>query len=682
MTRLEPLMEKNFLEYASYVIVDRAIPDIRDGFKPVQRRILTTLFNMDDGKFHKVANVIGETMKLHPHGDMSIGDALVVLANKEYFIEKQGNFGNIITGHSAAAARYIECRLTELAKETLFSEAVTQYQLSYDGRRQEPILLPVKLPIILMLGTEGIAVGMATKILPYNFKELLEAQISILKYESFQLAPDFPCGGLVDISEYEDGKGKVRARARIESKDEKTVVIREIPFGTTTESLIASIESAAQKGKVKIASIDDFTTDKVEIEIGLPRGCYAEEVIPQLYAYTDCQVSISSNIVVIKDKHPVQLTATEALQYLTEKLREQICQELEYEMSKLRDKKYWLTLERVFIEEKVYKRIETAATAEDVKLEVYEGLRPFFPQFDRTVDDEDIKKLLEIPIRKISAFDIEKNRRDIEDLELDIKKVESKLKHLTKTTIKYLEGLVNKYGNKYPRRTEVKSFETVDIKAVARQTIKVGFEAETGFFGSQVKGADYQATVSEYDRFLIICEDGSFRIIAPEAKVLVPGKVIYMEIFDQENGANFTVIYRDKGKIAYVKKIHIKRFIRDREYELIKDKAGKVDYLLAGHLDNPVTLKFAPAKRQRVSETIFDLSGVEVIGTTGRGSRMAPKPVSKIVLQKMTDMPPPISARVSEPPAAPADTTNRTSDAEKKDKKKPPTGGGEQFSLF
>ena len=267
MTRLEPLMEKNFLEYASYVIVDRAIPDIRDGLKPVQRRILTTLFNMDDGKFHKVANVIGETMKLHPHGDASIGDALVVLANKEYFIEKQGNFGNVIT---------------ELAKETLFSKAVTQYQPSYDGRREEPISLPVKLPVLLMLGTEGIAVGMATKILPYNFKELLEAQISILRHESFSLVPDFVGGGLVDISDYDDGRGKAKVRARIKTKDDKTLVIREIPFSTTTESLIASIEAAAQKGKVKITSIDDFTAEKVEIEIGLPRGVHSDEVIPQL----------------------------------------------------------------------------------------------------------------------------------------------------------------------------------------------------------------------------------------------------------------------------------------------------------------------------------------------------------------------------------------------------------------
>ncbi len=680
MTRLEPLMEKNFLEYASYVIVDRAIPDIRDGFKPVQRRILTTLSNMDDGKFHKVANVIGETMKLHPHGDASIGDALVVLANKEYFIEKQGNFGNVITGHASAAARYIECRLTDLAKETLFSKAVTKYQPSYDGRREEPVLLPVKLPVVLMLGTEGIAVGMATKILPYNFKELLEAEIAILKHESFTLTPDFISGGIVDVSEYDDGRGKARVRARIESKDDKTIVIREIPFGTTTESVIASIEAAAQKGKVKISSIDDFTTEKVEIEVGLPRGVYADEVILQLYAYTECEVSVSSNIVVIKDKHPVQLSVTEVLTHLTEKLRDQICEELEYEMSQLNDKKYWLTLERIFIEKKIYKRIETAKTAEDVKLEVYAGLKPFFKELTKSVDDEDIKKLLEIPIRKISAYDIEKNRRDIEDVEIEIKKIENKLKKLTQTTIKYLQDLIDKYGARYPRRTEIGSFEAVNVKAVARQTIKVGYDAETGFFGSQVKGTDYQSTVSEYDRFLIICENGTFRIIAPEAKVLIPGKVIYMEIFDQDRGAMFTVIYRDKEKIPFAKKIHIRRFVRDREYELIKDKAGKVDFLLPGYVNNLVTLKFQPSKRQRVTETDFDLGTVEEIGVGGRGSRLAPKPVSKIIVQKMSEIPKPTptpsTATVSESPSAPL--REKTD----KDKKKPPEGGGEQFTLF
>ncbi len=669
MTRIEPLMERNFLEYASYVIMDRAIPDIRDGFKPVQRRILSTLFAMDDGKFHKVANVIGETMKLHPHGDASIGDALVVLANKEYFIDKQGNFGNIITGHSAAAARYIECRLTELARETLFAKALTKYQPSYDGRREEPVFLPAKLPVALLLGTEGIAVGMSTKILPHNFVELLEAQIAILRHQSVELIPDFPTGGRVDVSEYDEGRGKVKVRARLEIKDEKTIVVREVPYSTTTESLIASIEAATQKGKVKISSIDDFTTDKVEIEITLPRGVYAEEVLPQLYAYTDCEISISSNIVVIKDQHPVQISTMDALRFLTEQLRDQICEELEYKLSLLFDKKHWLLLERIFIEERVYKRIETATTKEDMKLEVYEGLKPFFHLLDQTVKDDDIQRLLEIPIRRISAYDIEKNRRDIEDTDIEIQKTESQLNRLTQTTIKYLKEIIKKYGNEYPRRTEVAAFKTVDVRAVARQTLKVSYDPETGFFGTQVKGSEHQFTVSEYDRFLVICDDGTFRIIGPDAKMLIPGKVIYFDIFDQEEGLPLTVIYRDKGRIAYAKKIHIRRFIRDREYELIKGKSGKLDHLIVGHIDNTVHLKFVPAKRQRVKEATFELADVGEIGVTARGSRLAAKPVSRIRILKTSQS------------TETAEETEPTPPPKKKDRK-PPDDDGEQFSLF
>ena len=321
MNRVGPLMQRNFLEYASYVIVDRAIPELADGLKPVQRRILATLHNIDDGKFHKVANVIGDTMKLHPHGDASIGDALVVLANKDYFIERQGNFGNPTTGLAAAAPRYIECRLTELARETLFNRALTQFRPSYDGRNVEPVVLPAKLPVVLMLGAEGIAVGMSTRILPHNLIELLEAQIAILDNRPIEIFPDFPTGAIVDVADYADGQGKVRIRARIEKTSDKTVTIREIPYSTTTESLIASIEAAAQKGKVKISSIDDFTTDTVEIEVGLPRGVHADEVIPQLYAHTDCEVSLTSSLLVIRHRRPAEITVSEALCALTEQLR-------------------------------------------------------------------------------------------------------------------------------------------------------------------------------------------------------------------------------------------------------------------------------------------------------------------------------------------------------------------------
>jgi topoisomerase-4 subunit A len=577
-----------------------------------------------------VANVIGDTMKLHPHGDASIGDALVVLANKDYFIERQGNFGNPVTGHAAAAPRYIECRLTDLARETLFKKALTEYRPSYDGRNSEPVVLPAKLPVLLMLGAEGIAVGMATRILPHNFPELLDAQIRILKNEPIEIFPDFPTGGIVDVSEYSDGLGKVKVRARVEKKDEKTVVIREIAYSTTTESLIASIESAAQKGKVKIAAINDYTTDRVEIEVGLSRGVYADEVIPQLYAHTDCEVSLSANMVMIKDRRPVEMGVSEVLCYLTDQLRELIRAELQHELGELADRKHWLDLERIFIENRVYKRIEDATTAEQVVSEVRKGLKPFLKELDRDLSDDDIDRLLKIPIRRISQYDIDRNRSEIEIAVKGMKEIKAKLRKLTATTITYLEGLLEKYGDSYPRRSEISTFEAVDVRAVARQNIKLAYDPDTGFFGSEVKGSKYHLTVSEYDRVLLVSRDGSFRIIAPEDKVLIPAPVIHAQVFDPEQGAAFTVVYRDKDRIAWAKKVHIRAFIRDREYELVKDREGRVDYLIPGDCNDTIHVDFAPAKRQRVHEAEFDLSVLDVTGVTARGRRVAPKPVSKL----------------------------------------------------
>jgi len=630
LTRVEPLMGQNFIEYASYVIVDRAIPDLRDGLKPVQRRILATLSRMEDGSYHKVANVIGDTMKLHPHGDASIADALVTLANKEYFIDKQGNFGNPITGHQAAAPRYIECRLTDLAKETLFRKALTEYRPSYDGRNSEPVALPAKIPVLLMLGAEGIAVGMSTRILPYNFVELLHAQIAILRNEPIDLAPDFPTGGIVDLSEYDDGRGRVRIRARIDVKDEKTVVLREIPYSTTTESVIASIEAAAQKGKVKITSIDDFTTERVEIEIGLARGVYADEVVPQLYAHTDCEVALTSNMVMIKDRRPVDLGVSEVLCFLTDQLRGLLEAELRHELGQLEQAKHWLDLERIFIEKRVYKRIEEADTAEAVHSQVRTGLEPYLGELEREVSDDDIRRLLEIPIRRISRYDIDKNRADRAKTVRAIREVRAKLKKLTETTISYLEGLLERYGGRYPRRTEVRAFEAVDVRAVARQNLRVSFDRETGFFGTAVKSDACQLAVSEYDRILIISRDGSYRIIGPEEKILVPRPVVFCDLFDPEEGRRFTVVYRTADRMAYAKKVHIKAFVRDREYELIKGRDGTVELLIEGDAEDVVHLDFIKRKRQRVHHATFDLSEIDFSGVTAKGRRLAPKPVARV----------------------------------------------------
>ena len=639
MAQLEALMQRNFLEYSSYFVLDRAIPELRDGLKPVQRRILHTLFSMSDGRFHKVANVIGETMKLHPHGDASIGDALVVLANKDFFIEKQGNFGNLATGHPAAASRYIECRLTDLALETLFHKSLTEFVPSYDGRSPEPVRLPAKLPVVLMLGTEGIAVGMATKLLPHNLTELWEAQIAVLEGKPVSLFPDFPQGGLVDVDAYEDGRGKVEVRARVNVKDKKHVVISEIPYGTTTESVIASIEAAAQKGRVKVASINDFTTDKVEIELTLARGVAAKEVVPQLYAYTDCSVSISSNVTVINDRKPVQLTVTNIITLLTEQLKLQLKAELEFDREQLLDKQHWLTLEQIFVEKRVYKRIEEAETEDSVRDEVKKGMAKYKKLFVRPMVDDDIKRLLEVRIRRISAYDIEKNRKDIEEVATQIKAVEKKLKNMKRTTIDYVRALTEKYADRYPRRTEVTRIKAVDKKAVARQNIKLSYDKESGFFGSDVRGQHFKMTVSEFDLVLSIASDGTYRIMPPPEKVLLSGKLLHCEPFDPNKGAEFTVVYRDKQKIAYGKRVRIEKFIRNREYQLIKDKAGKVDLLLGSDAQGTLKMDFVPAKRQRVKHATFDIGELTFVSPAARGARLAPKAVAKMKLDKAATKP-------------------------------------------
>ena len=630
MSYIEPLMRQNFLEYASYVIMDRAIPDLRDGLKPVQRRILNTLFEVDDGRFHKVANVIGETMKLHPHGDASIGDALVVLANKEYFIEKQGNFGNLLTGHPSAAARYIECRLTPLARETLFNKKLTEYQPSYDGRKDEPVFLPAKLPVTLMLGTEGIAVGMSTRILPHNLGELLEAQIQILRKEPIALFPDFLQGGLMEALEYEDGLGKVRVRAKIERKDEKTLVIREVPYGTTTESLIQSIETAVQKGKVKVSSIDDRTAEEVEVVIHLPRGIYADEVEPQLYLYTHCEVSITSNLLVIQDERPVELTVTDALEFLTQQLREQIRAELELELSELEDRQHYLTLEQIFIENRVYKNIETVKTAAGVREAVYTGMAPYKEFFIREMNDDDVERLLKIPIRRISLYDIEKFRKELDDISRAIKDCSKRLRQLTKTTIGYLEGLIEKYADQYPRRTEIVEFDEITKHEVALQNIKLSYDPQTGFFGSEVKGSKYEMAVSEFDKILVVMAKGVYKIVEPPEKLLVGKKVLAIEPFNNDEGMILSYVYRDEDRCAWAKKIHITGFIKDKEYDLIKDSKGTVDKLWVGEVDYQIFCLLEPKKRQRKKEAWYDMEELDVCGLAARGSRITTREVAKV----------------------------------------------------
>lgn len=652
MAYLEPLMRRNFLEYASYVVVDRAIPALADGCKPVQRRILHTMWTMDDGKFIKVANVIGETMKLHPHGDASIGDALVVIANKGrcpddpdlgYFIERQGNFGNVLTGDGAAAPRYIECRLTALAKDTLFNPALTPMVPSYDGRKEEPECLPSKLPTILLLGTEGIAVGMATSILPHNLGDLLKGQIAILRGERFRLFPDFPQGGIMDAAEYDEGAGKVRVRAKIENDGDKKIIIREIPFGTTVDSLMESIEEAVGKGKVKVSDISDRTGSEVEIVLTLQRGVYADEVIPQLYAYTQCEVSINSNIVVIRDDKPAEMRVPEILRACTERLQALIKAELEHELGKLTAKQHSLTLERIFIENRVYKKIEDQKTSEGVRTAVVNGMAPFKAQFIRDLTEEDLVRLLDIPIKRISAFDIEQNRKDLSAIESEIRAIRAKLRDLVGTTVAWLETMLLKYGPKFPRRTKVKGFDVVDKKAVANANIKLGYDAESGFFGSAVKSSDRELKVSEYDKIIAITQNGVYRIMSPPDKTVIEGKLIYLDVFDPEAGLTISMVYRDGDREAWGKVTTITSFIKDKEYELIKDRDGKIDWFSTSKKGGICTLHFAPAKGQRIHELVVDLGTLEPCGVAARGAKLADKPVQKVVVK---------AAEAPEPPKA------------------------------
>ena len=490
---LHTRVNRGFLEYASYVIRDRAIPNLADGLKPVQRRILWALHEKDDGRFIKVANVVGHTMQYHPHGDASIGDALVVLANKRYLIEGQGNYGNLFTGDPAAAPRYIECRLTELARTEMFNDEITGFIASYDGRNKEPVTLPSKLPVTLMLGTEGIAVGLSARILPHNFPELLQAQIAILKDQPFKCLPDFPTGGLMDARDYQDGKGSVKVRARIKTKDESTVLITEIPPSTTTESLIESIEDAARKGKLKVKSINDFTSETAEIEIKCPSGVEAEKMEDALYAFTDCEVTIASRIIVIKNNRPVELTVSEVLRENTAQLVAVLQRELELRERQLVDELHYRTLERIFIEERIYKKIEQCKTNDSVTAAVYEGFKPFQKELVRELVAADVDRLLQVRIRRISLFDINQHREQMEKTKGELDQTRKNLKNLTKFVISHLEALLAKYGPQYPRLTTKSArHEEVDVKAVAFKAFKVAYDRESGYVGYKVSGEEFK----------------------------------------------------------------------------------------------------------------------------------------------------------------------------------------------
>ncbi len=600
--RLREMMDRNFIEYASYVIKDRAIPDVDDGLKPVQRRILWTLHEKDNGTFHKVANIIGETMKYHPHGDASIGDALVNLANKECFIDKQGSFGDIILGTPAAAPRYIECRLSKLGRDVLFNDDITMLVDSYDSRNKEPVCFPSKIPTLLLMGTNGLAVGTRTMIFPHNFNELLRAQISILKGEPFHIYPDFPQGGIMDVSEYQDGLGKIVLRARIVA-EKHDIVIKEIHAATDTSKLMDSIESAVNKSRIKISSFHDYTAnDQVNIELSLQRGYSPEKAINALYTYTDCQMSVSCTYMVICDNRPVRMSASDILRRNTQKLVQYLTWELQLAAAKCIDRILGRTLAQIFIEEKIYKKIETCKSKDAMIEAVRTGLEKFKDEWlplvqalygaieagphitppapaeaariaqlaQGIIPDSEVERLVEIPIRRIAAFEIDRNREEIAGLQKELHEAEKNLKHIKQYAIRYIEGLLEKYGHLFPRRTEIRlePFAKIDKSVAALSNIRVGWDKKNCYIGTSVKSEDI-VLCNEFDHLLCVERSGDFKVID------IPDKIFIDRLFEfrrYDKTTVFGVVYSEKktGR-AFFKRTRIGQFIKDREYRIIPD---------------------------------------------------------------------------------------------------------------
>ncbi len=635
MAFVKNLFDKNFIEYASYVIRDRAIPDLEDGLKPVQRRIMHTLFKMDDGRFQKVANVVGECMKYHPHGDASIGAALVVLANKGIFIERQGNFGNMFTGDEASASRYIECRVRPVAKDFLVTNPeVTHYIPNYDGRSTEPEVYRAKIPVVLIIGAEGIAVGMSTKILPYNLKEVLEAEIKALKGEDFQIYPDVITGGLIDVSNYNDGNGKIVSRAKLDLSDEKKIVITELPLDTNARELKNSIDEAFKSGKLKISSINDFTTDHCHIEIKLPRGVYASEVEKALYAYTDCEKSISCQMLVIKDNMPVAMTATEIIKYYAKKLTSIIKDELEFEKRRLTEELHLRTLERIFIEERIYKKIEQMKTAEDVNKAVKKGFVPFKAELIREISDEDVERLLKIPIRRISLFDINKNKEQVSAINKQLKDINKKLKHLTDCAIDYLSDMLKKFApEELVRHTKISKFSAVDVKQVVKRDSPLRYD-DKGYLGTGVNGGSEILKVTPFDRIFFIRHSGIYTVCDVPEKLFVDTGMWYCNYADKDiiSSTLFTVIYRDpKTKFCYIKRFRVSGWIMNRDYMIAPDGMEVL------HVDTrqsfTFTLKYEKKPRIKIVKEDFDAKDFEEKGLKTNGVRLSSREVVEIKVE-------------------------------------------------
>jgi topoisomerase-4 subunit A len=630
---LRRLVDFNFLQYASYVICDRAIPNVEDGLKPVQRRIMHSLHDKDDGRFIKVANVVGHTMQYHPHGDASINDALVSLTNRGgYLIEGQGNFGNIYTGDRAAAGRYIECRLTALAREQLFNKELTRYIPSYDGRNKEPVTLPSKLPLLLMLGADGIAVGLSTAILTYNFIELLEAQVEILREKKrtpFKAdpLPDFQLGGLMDVSEYDNGVGKVKIRARIKERNGR-LVITELPFGQTTEKLTSSIEEAVKKKKVAVRAINDFTAESVEIELVLSQGAKITQVEKALYAFTNCEVSASSRIVVIRDNRPVEMNVDEILHLNTDQMVRVLEGELNLRRDKLLDLFHTKTLVQIFVENRIYKQIEQCKTAETVRQAIWDGLEPFKKKLKRAIAEEDIDMLLGIPIKRISLFDINRNKDDIDKILEELDEVEKNLQGLNGYAIRYVKNLIKKYKKEYPRRTEIRTFKEIAVRELTASELTIHHDPEIQFIGSAVKGGEELMQCSSLDKLMFVWDDGRYQMMPPPEKLFVDGNFLSCSLFDRDR--EMTCIYTHR-KETYIKRFKWGGTIMSRDYRLAPEQS-KILMLLEG-CPEEIYVRYRPAKGQRIHQQFFKTKGLLVKGAKAKGNRLTTKSIQYIDLR-------------------------------------------------
>ncbi len=644
VVQVQGLYKDWFLDYASYVILERAVPHIHDGLKPVQRRILHSLWEMDDGRFNKVANVIGNTMKYHPHGDASIGDALVQIGQKNLLLDMQGNWGNIYTGDSAAASRYIEVRLNKFALEVVFNPKTTKWLNSYDGRNKEPDTLPVKFPLLLAMGVEGIAVGLACKILPHNFLELIDASIDILRGKRTHIMPDFQTGGLADCTDYNGGLrgGKVRVRARIKKDDkEKTLIISEIPFGTTTVSLIDSVLKANEKGKIKIKKVEDITTDKVEIIIHLAPGTSPDKTIDALYAFTDCQVSISPNSCVISEDRPVFIGVDELLKISTEHTKDLIEDELKIQLGELNEQWFFSSLEKIFIEKKIYRKIEDCETWEEIIDTIHKGLKPFVKDFFREVTDDDVTRLTEIRIKRISKFDAFKADDLIKKLEGDIKEVKRKLKELVDTCIDYFKELKRKYGKDKERKTELKQFDVVEAAKVAIANAKLYVNFAEGFVGTGLKRdeGEYIGECSDIDDIIIFRKDGKMLVKRVESKAFAGKDIIHVAVWLKDDKRTiYNMIYSDGKKGgAMMKRFAVTAITRDKEYDLTKGTPGsEVLHFSANPNGEAEVVTVILRAMERVKKLKFDVdfSELAIKGRDANGNVVTKYPVKKVELKQ------------------------------------------------